>query len=66
MAEPSRLSRADFDALVRRAGLTFDDTKADELYRAYASLETLLARINEPLPLEAEPAVIFTLDGEAP
>jgi hypothetical protein len=65
MPEPSRLARADFDALLRHAGLTFDPAKTDELFGAYASLEMLLARINRPMPLEAEPAVIFTLDGGA-
>jgi len=65
MADPQRLARADFDALLRRAGLTLDRAKADELFGAYASLEMLLARINQPMPLEAEPAVIFTLDGGA-
>ena len=63
MAELSRLSRGDFDALLRRAGLTLDRAKADELYGAYRSLEMLLARINQPMPLEAEPEVIFTLEG---
>ena len=65
MADEGRVTRADFDALLRRAGLTFDRAKADELFGAYASLEMLLARINRPMPLEAEPAVIFTLDGGA-
>ena len=47
MAEEARTNRADFDALLRRAGLTFDRAKADELFGAYASLEMLLARITE-------------------
>lgn len=58
-----KMSRAAFDALLARAGLDLSEAQQAELYGAYASLEMLCERLHAPLPLEAEPATIFTLDG---
>jgi hypothetical protein len=58
MPEP-KLNRAAFDALVARAGLKLGDAQAQELYAAYATLEMLCERLHAPLPLEAEPALIY-------
>jgi hypothetical protein len=65
MPQP-KLSRAAFDALVRRAGLVLSEEKAAELYAAYGTLEMLCERVHAPLPVEAEPAMTFTLDERAP
>ena len=60
-AQP-KLPRAAFDLLLARAGLTLDEAHKAELYTAYASLELLCERLHAPLPLDAEPAVIFACD----
>ena len=59
------ISRAEFEALVARAGLTLAEAQKDELHRAYRSLELLLERVRRPLPPEAEPATIFGFDPAA-
>ncbi|HZT52003.1 MAG TPA: hypothetical protein VFA22_08720 [Stellaceae bacterium] len=62
MAAPG-LSRAEFDALLRRAGLTTSETQRAELYAAWETLETLIARLRTPLiALEDEPAPIIDLE----
>ena len=58
-----KISRAEFDAFLARAGLDLGEAQKAELFGAYASLEMLCERLHAPLPLEAEPATIFTLDG---
>lgn len=58
MPEPT--SRADFDALVRRAGLALTPDQVDELYLGWAHVEPMLARIRAPgRGREAEPALTF-------
>jgi hypothetical protein len=58
-----RLTRPEFDALLRYAGLTFSDPQKQELYGAWGTLEALIGRLKTPmLPPEAEPATIVTLD----
>jgi len=60
-----KISRAEFEFLARHAGLSLTAEQKAELYAAYASLEALIERLHAPLPLEAEPATIFTLDKGA-
>lgn len=58
MPEPT--SRADFEALVRRAGLALTPGQVDELYLGWAHVEPMLARIRAPgRGREAEPALTF-------
>ena len=57
-----KISRAEFDFLLARAGLAMSEAQKAELYGAYASLEMLCERLHAPLPLATEPATIFTLD----
>jgi hypothetical protein len=64
MATP-RLNRAEFDALVRRAGLKLGDAHANELYGAWGTLEALIDRLRKPLPAETEPATIFVVPPDA-
>jgi hypothetical protein len=59
------ISRAEFEALVARAGLALGEAQKDELHRAYQSLELLLERVRRPLPPEAEPASIFGFNPSA-
>ena len=65
MPATPKISRAAFDALLARAGLVLSEAQKAELYGAHASLEMLCERLHAPLPLEAEPATIFTLDSRA-
>ena len=62
MAVAPKLARAAFDLLLARAGLTLSEAQKAEIYGAYATLEQLCDRLHAPLPVEAEPATIFTLD----
>jgi hypothetical protein len=62
MAAAPKIARAAFDLLLARAGLTLTEAQKAEIYGAYASLEMLCERLHAPLPVEAEPATIFTLD----
>ncbi len=58
MPEPT--SRADFEALVRRAGLTLTPEQVAELHAGWTYVEPMLARIRAPgRGREAEPALIF-------
>lgn len=58
MAETTSL--ADFEALVRRAGLAITPVQVAELYVGWAHVEPMLARIRAPgRGREAEPALIF-------
>jgi hypothetical protein len=51
---------ADFEALVRRAGLTLTPEQIAEMYRGWFYVEGMLERIRTPpRPREAEPALIF-------
>ena len=55
-----KTSLADFEALVRRAGLALSDEKIGELHGAWAHVEGMLARIRTPgRDRAAEPAVMF-------
>lgn len=59
-----KISEAEFDALVRRAGLTLAAVQRAEIYRAFGVVETLVERLRKPRALSAEPATIFTVDGD--
>ena len=57
---PPKLTTAEFEVLVAQAGLPLNAAQKLEIHHAYALLEGMLARVNTPLPREAEPALIFT------
>ena len=61
MAAP-RTSRAEFEALARRAGLHLSAAQTSELYGAWGTLEALIERLKTPHPSTAEPATIFLVD----
>lgn len=57
---PPMTSLADFEALVRRAGLAITPEQVAELYVGWAHVEPMLARIRAPgRGREAEPALTF-------
>ncbi len=53
------ISEAEFDVLVRQTGLPLSAAQKTELYDVFWMLEAMIARVNAPLPREAEPAHIF-------
>jgi hypothetical protein len=53
------ISEVAFETLVAQTGLPLNRAQKQELYAAYAILESMLARVAGPLPREAEPALIF-------
>lgn len=55
------ITRAEFDALVRRSGLPLDEAQARELYDNYGYLEGMATRVRAggKRRREAEPATIF-------
>jgi hypothetical protein len=50
---------AEFEVLVAQAGLPLSAAQKQEIHQAYGLLEDMLARVNAPMPREAEPALIF-------
>lgn len=57
---PAKLPPQDFDALLRRAGLSLSPDEAADLYGAWEHIEPMLERIRAGArPREAEPALIF-------
>ena len=59
-----KTSQADFEALVRRAGLTLTPAQIAQIYSGWGYVEEMLERIRTPsLPREAEPMHIFRPEG---
>ena len=56
-----KISRDDFEALVRRSGLPLSESQKSELYGAYGYVEAIAERVRAGgmRPREVEPAVIF-------
>jgi hypothetical protein len=57
---PPKISMAEFEALVAQAGLPLNAAQKQEIHQNFGLLEAMLARVNTPLPREAEPALTFT------
>lgn len=60
MSQP-KLSREDFDVLVKLSGLPLDESTMEELYVAYGYVEQMKARVRAGVasPRELEPAHLF-------
>lgn len=57
---PAKLPQADFEALVRRAGLELTPAQLAELYMGWEYAEPMIARVRaHGRGREAEPALIF-------
>jgi len=56
---PPKISMAEFEVLVAQSGLPLSPAQKQEIHHAYALLEEMLARVNTPMPREAEPALTF-------
>ena len=56
------IDQAELDAILKRAGLTLTPDQVKGLLPGAALFQGLIARINAPLPREAEPALTFDVD----
>lgn len=63
----AKTSRTDFEALVRRAGITLTPAQADHIYEGWGFVEPMFDRIRtHGRGREAEPAHIFRADAYFP
>jgi hypothetical protein len=56
------ISEADFEVLVARSGLPLSAEQKATLRAIYPTFQAIVARVTEPLPREAEPALIFPVE----
>ena len=56
----TEITKAEFDLMVKQSGLPLNEEQKTTLYDAYWMLEDMIARVNAPMPLEIEPAHMFT------
>jgi hypothetical protein len=54
------VSEAEFAVMVKQAGLSLSAEQTATLYDAYWMIEDMIARVTRPMPLESEPAHMFT------
>jgi hypothetical protein len=57
-----KITEADIDRMVAQAGLPLSAEQKRTLYDAYWMMEDMIARVNKPLPPEAEPAHLFVAE----
>jgi hypothetical protein len=50
---------AEFEVMVAQTGLPLSTEQRATLYDAYWMLEGMIERVNQPMPLDQEPAHIF-------
>ena len=59
---PPTIDQAQLDALLKRAGLNLTADQVKELLPGAVIFQDLIARVNAPLPREAEPALTFDVE----
>ena len=59
---PPSIDEAELDALLKRAGLNLTTDQVKELLPGAVIFQGLIARVNAPLPREAEPALTFDVE----
>ncbi|MCO6417115.1 hypothetical protein JYK14_13220 [Siccirubricoccus sp. KC 17139] len=60
---PPKITEAEFEALVARAGLTLTPAQTSAIYAVYGGVEAWQAAIRTPTPApEAEPATTFSAE----
>jgi hypothetical protein len=57
-----KISEADFDALIQRAGLDLTAAQKAVLHQGYAYVEVMTENVRTPRGREAEPATIFVME----
>lgn len=56
------IDESELDAMLRRAGLTLTPDQVREILPGAAIVQGMIARVNAPLPREAEPALTFDVE----
>jgi hypothetical protein len=56
------IDQAELDAILKRAGLELTPAQVKEILPGAVIFEGLIARVNAPLPREAEPALTFDVE----
>jgi len=54
---------ATFETLMAQTGLSLTTDQLRGVYEGYGGLQAMLARVNAPLPREAEPALTFDAEN---
>jgi hypothetical protein len=54
------ISETEFDVMVKQTSLPLSAEQKTTVYDAYWMLEAMIARVNGPMPIEIEPAHMFT------
>ncbi len=54
---------ATFETLMAQTGLSLTIDQLRGVYEGYGGLQAMLARVNAPLPREAEPALTFDAEN---
>ncbi len=54
---------ATFETLMAQTGLSLTSDQLRGVYEGYGGLQAMLARVNAPLPREAEPALTFDVEN---
>src|SRR5512145_3339060 len=62
MPVPPSIDEAELTAILKRAGLTLTPDQIKGLLPGAAIFQGLIARVNAPLPREAEPALTFDVE----
>jgi hypothetical protein len=58
------ISEAEFDVMVAQTGLPLSAEQKRTLHEVYWIMEAMIARVNKPMPLAAEPAHIFIPEAQ--
>lgn len=61
---PPSIDEAELDVLLKRAGLSLTANQVKAILPGAAIVQGMIARINAPLPREAEPALTFDVEQE--
>lgn len=59
---PPSIDEAQLDAILKRAGLSLTPEQVKGLLPGAVIFQGLIARVNAPLPREAEPALTFDVE----
>jgi hypothetical protein len=59
---PPAIDEAELAAILKRAGLSLTADQVKELLPGAVIFQGLIARVNAPLPREAEPALTFDVE----
>jgi hypothetical protein len=59
---PPSIDEAELDAMLKRAGLSLTANQVKAILPGAEIFQRMIARINAPLPREAEPALTFDVE----